>query len=263
MKESGGRTFDFNVMVPYHLVNWNYVGTTISVKIQEKVISDISLSPDTLILNAGETAKLTTSIKPENVTAKDLSWSTSNEKVATVADDGTVTALKTGSTNIIAKSPGNKKICDTTLVIVPSKYNNDFINGDSIVLDVHEYDYSADNYSVVYYLTDKFKFYFYNYNYLSPVTYDATKGVCLPGGSRISISNSDRAFGGVKIYFNEDVSNINFSASQWQQIETNDPKVVAWNFVPSSAYSYFESTLSNTEQISISKIVKFVEFINY
>jgi uncharacterized protein YjdB len=47
----------------------------------------------TLPLLKGETVKLSYSMTPDNTTFKDVEWSSSNEEVATVSPDGTVTAL--------------------------------------------------------------------------------------------------------------------------------------------------------------------------
>ena len=65
----------------------------------------ITLSENTLELKAGETFDLHYTIEPENTTVKDVEWSTSNEKVATV-NKGTVTATGAGEAEITVTVSG-------------------------------------------------------------------------------------------------------------------------------------------------------------
>lgn len=50
------------------------------------------------------TAKLTANVLPSDATNKNVSWSTENSAVASVSEDGTVTPIGTGTTNIVAKT---------------------------------------------------------------------------------------------------------------------------------------------------------------
>ena len=61
-------------------------------KLQQLIYVDEAGSK-TLPLLKGETVKLSYSMTPDNTTFKDVEWSSSNEEVATVSQDGTVTAL--------------------------------------------------------------------------------------------------------------------------------------------------------------------------
>ena len=75
------------------------------VKVWQAVdITGITLSPDPLEVRLAETeqAVITAEITPANATNKTLIWASSNESVATVSQDGTVTVIHAGKTKITA-----------------------------------------------------------------------------------------------------------------------------------------------------------------
>lgn len=72
-------------------------------------VSDISLDPSKATIQAGETLTLAATIKPENATNKQISWTSSDESVATVDANGVVTGKKEGSVNITAKTADGEK----------------------------------------------------------------------------------------------------------------------------------------------------------
>ncbi|MDE6086104.1 MAG: Ig-like domain-containing protein, partial [Muribaculaceae bacterium] len=75
----------------------------------------ITLSETTLNLVEGNTATLTTTVDPEAATDKTVTWSTSNESVATV-ENGVVTAVAPGEAIITATtSNGLKAECVVTV----------------------------------------------------------------------------------------------------------------------------------------------------
>ena len=77
------------------------------VKVWQAVdITGITLSPNPLEVRLAETepAVITAEITPANATNKALLWTSSNESVATVSPDGTVTAVHFGDCRITAKA---------------------------------------------------------------------------------------------------------------------------------------------------------------
>lgn len=54
-------------------------------------VTGVSLDESSLTLGIDETKKLTATIIPSNATDKKVTWSSSNEAVATVSSNGTVT----------------------------------------------------------------------------------------------------------------------------------------------------------------------------
>lgn len=76
-------------------------------------ITDVSLNKKNAILKVKENLQLTATINPSNTTqSKNLSWKSSNTKVATVDDNGKVTAVKGGTTTItVTTSNGRTANC--------------------------------------------------------------------------------------------------------------------------------------------------------
>lgn len=65
-------------------------------------IQKITLSQNEMKLNAGESAQITATISPDNATYPDITWTSSDETVATVDQNGNIKALKRGECIITA-----------------------------------------------------------------------------------------------------------------------------------------------------------------
>ena len=78
-------------------------------------VSSVTLDKNELMLPVGDAATLVATVKPDNATSKNVTWSSSNESVATV-DNGNVMAVKEGET-IISASVGNISASCNVLVI--------------------------------------------------------------------------------------------------------------------------------------------------
>ena len=75
----------------------------------EVPITEVQLGREALDMYEGDTFKLTATVLPVNTTdSKDISWSSNNEAVATVSEDGTVTAKSVGTAVITATSTNGK-----------------------------------------------------------------------------------------------------------------------------------------------------------
>ena len=76
----------------------------------------VSIDPASLQLSAGATETLSATILPSNATAPGILWETSDEEVATVDDDGKVTAVKDGVAVITAwTTNGLSATCTVTV----------------------------------------------------------------------------------------------------------------------------------------------------
>lgn len=69
----------------------------------------IKLDKTSLQLLVGETEQLTAILKPDDLSDKSVSWSSANPSVASVDDNGLVTAISYGNTQIIAVSSTGRK----------------------------------------------------------------------------------------------------------------------------------------------------------
>ena len=78
--------------------------------------TSITLNKTSATINKGNTLSLTATVKPDNATIKDVTWTSSNTSVATVNSSGVVTAVKNGTAVITAKtSNGLTATCNITV----------------------------------------------------------------------------------------------------------------------------------------------------
>ncbi len=88
---------------------------------EDITVTNITLSHDTLIFTLGDNPKqLTATIEPNNATDKELVWSSSDSRCATVDSDGLVKALEAGEVMITAKTGDGGAITDSCLVMITS-----------------------------------------------------------------------------------------------------------------------------------------------
>ena len=88
---------------------------TVTVQKAEVLAESVTLDQTTMELTVNGTGKLTATVKPDETTVKTIQWSSSDEAVATVGADGTVTALKEGSAVITAKCGEKSAECTVTV----------------------------------------------------------------------------------------------------------------------------------------------------
>ena len=62
-----------------------------------RILGAISVTPKELTLTVGETEKITATVSPSNATNKKVIWSSSDEAVATVDENGNVKAVAVGT----------------------------------------------------------------------------------------------------------------------------------------------------------------------
>ena len=82
----------------------NVTEKTVNVYYNDKVISvtGVSLDESSITLDVDKSQTLTATVTPENATNKKVRWSSDNEAVATVSEDGVVTAVAGGTAVITA-----------------------------------------------------------------------------------------------------------------------------------------------------------------
>lgn len=73
----------------------------------EVVPTAITLDKETVSVATGATEQLTATVTPENAVDKSVTWSSSNESIATVSAAGLVTGVAAGSATITAKTSNN------------------------------------------------------------------------------------------------------------------------------------------------------------
>ncbi len=106
-----------------------------SVKVEVPVQS-IELSEKSLSIKESETHKLEAIYTPTDTTQKNVKWSSSDESIAKISQDGTITALTRGKTTITATAEnGSTASCDVT---VTREIGSVILDKSSISLDKGE-----------------------------------------------------------------------------------------------------------------------------
>lgn len=81
------------------------------------VVTAITLDKSELTLDPGDTQQLTATIVPENATNKRIVWSSEDDAIATVTNDGLVTAVAKGNIKIWVKTPDGTVSASTALTV--------------------------------------------------------------------------------------------------------------------------------------------------
>ena len=99
-------------------------------------VTGITISDSSKTLAIGTTYQLTANVTPLYATNKNISWSSSKTSVATVASDGTVTAVAAGSATITATTQdgGYTATCAVTVTALVSNYPEGTFVGSATVL---------------------------------------------------------------------------------------------------------------------------------
>ena len=126
-------------------------------------VSAISLNNSSIEVVEGVSFSLTVTISPNDATNKKISWSSSNESVATV-NNGVVTTIKAGTVSITAKSEDGGKTATCTVTvkektisvtsITLDKVNAEVTEGESLTLTATVSPDNASNKTVVWSSSD-------------------------------------------------------------------------------------------------------------
>ncbi|MBQ0026342.1 MAG: Ig-like domain-containing protein [Lachnospiraceae bacterium] len=91
---------------------------TCAVTVSNVAATSVSLNKTSTTLTEGATEKLTATVSPTNATNKSVTWKSSNESVATVSTDGTITAKAAGTATITATTADGSNRTATCTVTV-------------------------------------------------------------------------------------------------------------------------------------------------
>lgn len=100
-------------------------------------VSSISLNKDSIELIEGDSETLTATVSPNDATDKTVSWSSSNDAVATVKD-GAITAIKEGEATISAKAGEKTASCKVVVAKKAIPVESIELNKTSVSLRVGE-----------------------------------------------------------------------------------------------------------------------------
>lgn len=109
------------------------IKTECAVIVKNIDITAISLDQTSITMLTGEKYDLKASITPDNATDKSITWTTSDERVATV-NNGTVTGITVGTATITAQAGSIKAECAVT--VNPIKVSGITLNNTSISIKI-------------------------------------------------------------------------------------------------------------------------------
>lgn len=176
------------------------ISKTCSVEISGISVSSVSLDKTSITLKEGAQETLTETVLPTNASNKNVSWSTSDSSVATVAN-GTVTAVKEGSATITVTTQDGGKTATCTVTVKSSGGGSGTIE----ILDSHAPSvYGTDTVESV----DGYNFYFNNVGNSYTAGYMQCKksasyianSSAIVGLMSISINTGDKSWGGTVYY---------------------------------------------------------------
>ena len=142
--DGDGTSFSVIQLAPVAAYSGSGIYRTLKVVVSNTMVQaeSINITSESQEVYAGETLQLTASILPENSTYKTVKWSSSDEGIATVDDNGLVTGVVNDNVNanvsITATSLDGSNVYSTINLIVKQ-----VVQPQSVTIDQT---YSADNY---------------------------------------------------------------------------------------------------------------------
>ena len=115
--------------------SWGQFINVIGIKVQDDVLAtEITLDQSVMSMILGTTSQLVATVMPDSTTNKAVSWASSNPSVATVDENGLVTAMGLGSATITAVTCDGSNLSASCRVIVTSlSATNMFVINDAEV----------------------------------------------------------------------------------------------------------------------------------
>ena len=99
------------------------LSTSCQITVNKQNVTSITLNESNLVLHSGETYQLIADVQPENASNKTLTWTSGNTSVATVDNNGLVTAVAEGTTYIkAATTDGSYLNASCSIEVLPDYY---------------------------------------------------------------------------------------------------------------------------------------------
>ena len=105
----------------------------------DTAVTGIALKPTELRLFPGGTAALAATLSPAGAAGRTVTWTSSDDEVAAVDEEGTVTAIRPGEATIIAAAGRKSTFCSVT-VVAPSLLGGRVTAPEGALLIVAEYE---------------------------------------------------------------------------------------------------------------------------
>lgn len=106
---------------------------TLELTVVTVAVTGVKLSQNTLSVVEDETAELTATVEPSNATNKKVTWSSSDEDVATVTQAGVVTGVKAGKATITVTTVDGGKTATCEVIVTKEPVGLVIANGGVVV----------------------------------------------------------------------------------------------------------------------------------
>ena len=147
--------------------DWPVNKGTVKVDLKPVPMTSLALSQTDVTLSVGDSVTLNATHEPADASATDVAWSSSNEAVATVSQDGTVTAVGAGDATVTVYDPTQPSLVSASATIhvsAPSparkagawkrngrgwwyRYEDgSYPSGEAVVIDGNVYRFDASGY---------------------------------------------------------------------------------------------------------------------
>ena len=147
--------------------DWPVNKGTVKVDLKPVPMTSLALSQTDATLSVGESVTLSATHEPADASVTDVVWSSSNEAVATVSQDGTVTAVGAGDATVTVYDPTQPSLVSASATIHVSapapahkagtwkrngrgwwyRYDDgSYPSGESVVIDGNVYRFDASGY---------------------------------------------------------------------------------------------------------------------
>ena len=123
---------------------------TCSVTVTAKTIevNDVGLDKSEMEMVAGDSYQFTVTLKPDNASDKTLSWSSSDENVATVDNSGKVTAISEGKVTITVKTSNSAQSASCDITVKAASIPVTGVNIDSWIINIGVNETAAIAYTI-------------------------------------------------------------------------------------------------------------------
>ncbi len=112
--------------------DWNSI-TELRINKVSVAVTGITVTPETVTMEVGQTESLVYQIIPSNATNQGILWSSSDSSIATVDQNGTVTAVATGNTTVTVTTDDGGFTDGATISVNDNNCPDTLPNGDASV----------------------------------------------------------------------------------------------------------------------------------
>ncbi len=118
--ENGKDTYAFD-KVPYHEIKFSRLTPKLNNNKKNVAVTEVIMNSSTVTIEEGYTARVNVIVLPNEATNKNVRWTSSNKVVATISEDGLITAQSPGTATITATTESGSKTATCKVTVTPEE----------------------------------------------------------------------------------------------------------------------------------------------